>query len=249
MKPLIACLALLMAFIAHAGPSAPSENKQVTAARLNAQLAIAYITQNDVVAAQEKIDKALSQNPHDGTVQTAAAHVYERLQQIEKADHHYAEALKMEPRNADFQNGYAVFLCRHGHYAEGQKMFEVAAKNPSYASPEIAYSNSGVCARSANDFPRAEEMFQAALRERADYPDALLQLADLTFTRGAMLDSRALLDRYFKSSEPTAEALLIGVRVERALGDKVAAARYAGQLRRDFPNSEQAQALRAGATP
>ena len=239
--------ALLPLASAGASTNAPGESQMVTAARLNAQLAVAYLKQGDVGVAREKIDKALAQNPKDATVQMSAGLVYERLQEAAKADRHYAAALKLEPGNPDVQNIYAVFLCRNGHPVEGQKAFEQAAKNPSYSQPEVAYSNAGVCARGAGDLARAETLFRKALSLRPDFPDALLQLADLTYAKGGGLGARALLERYFRNSPATADALLLAVHVERVLGDAEAATRYQTQLQRDFPDSEQARELRSRA--
>lgn len=243
---LILVTALLVVGAAAAGPSAPSQDPKVTAARLNAQLAIAYLKQNDIATAQEKIDKALTQNPHDPAVQVSAGLVYERLQMLDKADHFFATALRLDARNPDMINTYAVFQCRRGHYAEGQKLFEQAARSPAYTTPEVAYANAGVCARSAKNLPQAEELFRKALAARSDYPDALLQLADISFERGAALAARGLLDRYFNVAQSTAEALFLAVKVERSLGDAQAADRYRSQLQKEFPASEQARQLRSG---
>ncbi len=243
---LIALGALLFTAGAVAAPAASSEDPMVTAARINAQLAVAYLKQNDIATAQDKIDKALSQNARDASVQLSAGLVYERLQQADKADHHFAEALRLEPRNADLINSYAVFQCRHGHYAQGQKLFEQAAKNPSYGTPEVAYANAGVCARGAKNLVQADELFRKALAARSDYPDALLQLADISLERGAGLAARGFLDRYFNVATATAEALFLAVRIERSLGDGQAADRYRSQLQKEFPDSAQARQLRSG---
>ena len=231
---------------AHAGPGAPGADPMVTAAKLNAQLAVAYLKQNDVVAAREKIEKALLENPRDTGVQISAGLVYERLQEADKADKHYAAALRLEPHNPDVQNNYAVFKCRSGQAAQGQKLFEQAAKNPAYATPEVAYANAGVCARGAGDLVRAEAFFRKALQLRPDFPDSLLQLADLSYKRGGGLGARALLERYFRVAPPTADALLLGVHVERELGDLEAATRYQSELQKNFPDSDQARELRSG---
>jgi type IV pilus assembly protein PilF len=222
------------------------ENSKVTAARFNAQLAVAYLEQNDVAAAREKIDKALAQNPKDAGVQTTAGLVYERLQEVDEADRHYATAVRLEPRNPGLQNNYAVFQCRRGRFEQGQKLFEQAARNPAYATPEVAFSNAGVCARSAGNLAAAEALFRKALAVRPEYPDALLQMADLTFTRGAGAAARAYLQRYFTASPSAPDALLLAVKVERALGDAEASNRYAAQLQKQFPGSEQALQLRGG---
>jgi type IV pilus assembly protein PilF len=245
MRALLLALTLVAA-ASLAAPQPSNEDAHVTAARLNGQLAIAYLRQGEIGTAKEKIDKALGQNPKDASVQLAAGLVYEALHDLDTADRHFSDALRLEPKNPEMMNNYAVFLCRRGHYAQGQKLFEQAARNPIYATPEVAFANAGVCARSAKDLPRAEELFRRALSARQDYPDALLQLADLTFERGNGLGARALLERYFGAAPPSPESLYLALRVERSLGDQQAAERYAAQLQKDYPDSTQARALRGG---
>ncbi len=243
-------LAVFLALAAAAGLAnqrAPDEAQMVKAARLNAQLAVAYLKQNDVAAARGKIEKALQQNPHDSGVQSSAGLVFERLQEVDKADEHYSLALRYAPNDPDMQNNYAVFQCRRGKWDKGLKMFELAAKNPAYANPEVAYSNAGVCARDAKNLPRAEELFRKALSIRDDYPDALLQMADLSLARGSALAARAFLERYFVAARQTPESLLLGVRIEHKMGDRNAEDRYADKLEHDFADSEQAHQLRDGA--
>jgi type IV pilus assembly protein PilF len=242
----IPALLLMLAAAATAQQREPPPDPKFTAARANAELAIAYLKQNDVVTAREKIEKALIQNPRDASVQTSAGLVYERLQQSDEADRHYSAALRLEPHNADMQNAYAVFECRRGRYAEAQKLFEEAARNPAYKTPEVAFANAGVCARGSGNLTRAEELFRKALALRGDFPDALLNLADLAFTRGASLQARAFIEHYFAVGPNSPESLLLAVHIERALGDRAAGDRYAALLERLYPESEQARQLRNG---
>lgn len=220
-----------------------SNDPKAQAARYNAQLGIAYLKENRLEIARDKIERALQQNSRDAAVQTAAGLLYERLNEEKRADKAYSTALRLDPKNPEMQNNYAVFQCRRGQHAKGTKLFELAAKNPLYRTPAVAYANAGVCARGANDLPTAEEYFRKALSIQPAYPDALLQLADLTFTRGNGLQARAFLQRYFASAPATPDALALGVRVERALGDVAAANDYASRLKRDFPMSEQARQI------
>jgi type IV pilus assembly protein PilF len=244
---LTALALLLVAPPLLANTLARDEDAMVKAARINAQLAVAYLKQNDVVAAREKIEKALTQNAHDSGVQSSAGLVYERLQEPDKAEAHYAAAMRYSPNDPDMQNNYAVFECRRGKWDKGLKMFEQAAKNPAYANPEVAYSNAGVCARDAKNLPRAEELFRKALSIRSDYPDALLQLTDLSLERGNALAARAFLERYFAGARATPESLLLGVRIEHKLGDRHAEDRYADRLEHEFADSDQARRLHEGA--
>lgn len=241
-------VALAGALLAWAAPAAAwerakQEDSKHTAARYNAQLGIAYLTDNKIEAAREKIERALAQNPRDSSVQTAAGLLYERLNDEKRADRAYSAAVKLAPKSPDMQNNYAVFQCRRGQHAKGQKLFEQVAKNPLYRTPAVAYANAGVCARGARDLVQAEKYFRQALKIEPTYPDALLQLADITFERGEGLQARAFLQRYFMTAPATPDSLALGMRVERALGDVTAANDYETRLKREFPRSEQARSL------
>lgn len=238
----VACLGAAAIAPAYAQSRTGPENAG-NAARYNAQLAIEYLKQNNLAAAQEKVDKALQQNDRDASVQTAAAFVYEQLREAKRADGHYARALRIEPKNPEMQNNYAVYLCRNGDHAKGAKLFAQAATNPLYRTPEVAYTNAGVCARSAKDLTLAEQNFRKALQVKPSMPDALLQMAALSFERGNGLQARAFLQRYFQAAPTTADSLLLAVRVERSLGDTATANDYASQLRKKFPGSDQARQL------
>jgi type IV pilus assembly protein PilF len=226
------------------GANAQTPDKMAQAAQFNAQLAVAYLKTNDVVAARTKIEKALKQNPGDPQVQSAAGLVYERLQEAAEADKHYSAALRLDPKNPDMQNNYAVFECRNGRWEKGQLLFEQAARNPAYVTPEVAYTNAGVCARGQKNLQRAEEWFRRALAIREAYPDALLQMADLSLARGNGLAARGFLQRYFATTSATPESLLLGTQIEGSLGDHASEERYRSQLQHDFPDSEQARSLR-----
>jgi Tfp pilus assembly protein PilF len=56
-------------------------------------------------------------------------------------------------------------------------------------------------------------------------------------------DARAVLTQYTDRNDATPDLLLLGVRIARAMGDRVAADHYARSLRMDYPGSEQARAL------
>jgi type IV pilus assembly protein PilF len=100
--------------------------------------------------------------------------------------------------------------------------------------------NAGVCARKAGDSATAESQFRAALQRQPLYAPSLLELADLAFSQGRPKDAEAMLIRHMQVMQASsADALLLGVRIARALGDKMAETSYIQQLRRRFPDSPQ----------
>jgi type IV pilus assembly protein PilF len=215
------------------------------AAEANAQLALTYLKQGELAAARDKIEKALKQDPNTAATQMAAGFVYDRLGETRKAGDHFERAVKLDRDNADVLNNAAVYLCRSGDRQKGEEYFLRAAKSPLYRTPEVAYSNAGRCARADGRPTDAEKYFRESLAIRPNQPDVLLEMAELMHQAGNNLSARAFLQRYAASAPATAESLLLGFRIEAAMGDPAAAAEYAARLRAEFPTSPQAGRLDA----
>ena len=217
------------------------------AALVNTQLAVEYMKIGKLEVAREKIDRALRQDPDDPNVQATAGVLYEKLGDEAKAEHFYASASRSGRGDPNIQNSYAGFLCRKGRTAAGEKLFLEVARNPLYQTPEIAYTNAGVCVRGTPAGAiTAEGYFRQALNIRPNAPEAMLQLGDLMLERNDPQQSRDLVEHYLSVNRPTPEVYWLGVRAERKLGNLTAAAGYARRLEAEFPSSEQAQMLRSG---
>jgi len=112
--------------------------------------------------------------------------------------------------------------------------------------PWRSYSAAGECSLRNNNAKEAEAFFQRALKLDPDEPSALLKLADIRYRQGSVEEARKLLARHNKLVSPSAEALWLGLRIERRLGERVAEQSYANQLRRRFPASPEYQSLQRG---
>jgi len=74
---------------------------------------------------------------------------------------------------------------------------------------------------------------------------AAYQLASIQFKRNDLAGAKKTLQNVMLS-QPTAEMLWLAIQIERAIGTKDAEASYSLQLRRQFPDSEQARLLKSG---
>ncbi|HYB66351.1 MAG TPA: type IV pilus biogenesis/stability protein PilW [Steroidobacteraceae bacterium] len=216
---------------------------QREAAADNVQLGINYMNQGDLNLAKTKLDRALEEDPNNANVHSARAMLFERMNQLAKADEEFRAALRLAPHDPDVINNYAVYLCQNGRTEEGVKRFLEAAHNPLYRTPQAAYTNAGVCLRAAKRDDEARVNFDAAMQLRPNYGEAAFQLATLDFDHGQLGAARARIDGYIGTYQATPDLLLLGVRVARAQGDAVAAQRYARRLQLDYPGSDQARAL------
>ena len=215
-------------------------------AATNVQLAIEYMKLNKLADSQEFIERALKEDPGNANVQLTAGLVYERLNDMPKAEKAYATAGRLGKNDPNIQNDYAGFLCRTGKSAAGEKLFVDVARNPLYQTPEVALVNAGVCVRSTGDMLDAQRYFNRALAIRPNMPEALLQLGNVAIDQGDGAGALDYVQRYLAVNPATPEVLWLGFRAQRKLGDATAAAVFARRVQSEFPNSEQAQMMRSG---
>jgi type IV pilus assembly protein PilF len=215
------------------------------AAVFNTELGIAYLQRGQLALAKRKLDDAEREDPGNADVQIARALLFERLLEPKRADRAFRRALAISPRNPDYQNDYAVYLCGNGRYAAGVRYFLAAARNPLYLTPADAFNNAGVCLRAERHDAQAIKMFRSALAINPGFAHALWELADLNFKQGRLQQAHAELVQFLSAHRATANLLLLAVRVMHAQGDALDAVLYARRLQLDFPDSPQAHALAA----
>jgi type IV pilus assembly protein PilF len=246
MKSIRAAIMVLAMLAYAAGAVADNRTKEnlAAAAEANTSLGLAYLRQGKLQDAKDKIEKALDQNPRSAGTQQAAGFLYDRLGDDKRAKSHYEQAVKLAgDSNPEARNNYAAFLCRKGDKKLGEKYFVEAANNPLYRTPEAAFANAGRCARADGRPKDAEPYLRKALSIKPDFPDALVQMAELTLESGNAFQARAFLQRYMSAAPATSESLWVGYRIEKQMGDAQAARDYADRLKRDFPTSEQTTML------
>ncbi len=236
-------LGLLIAMPVQAQQRAPDIDPMLDAARINVRLGLEYLKQGQMAIARDKVEKALQQYPRDVGVQLGAGILYEQMRDPRGAEKHYRQAIRLDPKNPEAQNALGAFLCRNGEPKDGEAIFLKAAENPLYRTPEVAYTNAGVCARRAGRLERSEEYFRLALAQRGQYREALLQMAGVSLERGNGLQARAFLERYLASGAAAPDVLMLGVQIERTMGDAAAAADYGAQIKSQFPDSPEARVV------
>jgi len=235
------------------GPPPSSLKKSETseadkAGQLNKQLGTVYLRQGNLALAKEKLERAEKYNPRDPELHTVLAVLYERLNIPAEVDKHYRTAMRLAPKDPQVLNNYAVYLCQNGRNEDGVKLFLESARNPLYRTPELAYTNAGVCLRKAKKYDEAAGSFLRALQIRPNLGEAAYQYADLAMEQGDLQKAREQVDKYLASFDATADLLLVGVRLTRAQGDRVAEEKYTRRLRVEFPGSQQLRSLGEPAT-
>jgi len=214
------------------------------AARINTQLGVDYLRKGEMNLSEEKLKRAISEDPKLALAHSALGILYSRRGRDDDAEQEFKEAVSLEPGNADSLNNYGSFLCAKGKTEDAEEMFLKAAKNKNNALPADAWANAGVCLRNtpkARD--RAPGYLREALKLNPKHPDALAEMAQVCYDKKDYLRARAFLQRYEVVARQTPQTLLLASQNERALGDMAAARDYERRLRKEFPESAEADGL------
>jgi type IV pilus assembly protein PilF len=220
------------------------EQRQASRSDIYVRLAIAYMQEGQLGMALKKIKRGIELDPNNGEAHNVLAIIYQRLGESELAEKHFGRATRLQPRNPYTRNAYGSFLCQQKQYDAADEQFQTALKNPLYKTPEVALTNAGICAKKSGNTGKAEDYLRTALRYRRDYPQALLQMAQLSYDIGEPLSSRGYLQRFHKVAKHTPASLWLAIETERVLGDKNAVASYKMLLRGNYPDSDEMKLLR-----
>jgi len=220
-----------------------SEPDLIQASTLNVQLALGYIKQDQLGVAREKLDKAIEQNPDNVDAYTTMAYLKRIVQEFDVAEEYYLEALDIKDNDPNIHNNYGSLLCQMGRYDDALDELAKAYKDPFYETPSLAYANAGVCLLKKGDYKESEKLLRKVLRDQPKNAGALLSMAEIGVKTEKYLMARAYIQRYHAVAKPSAESLWLQVQSEKALGAQEHYLKYARQLLKEFPDSDEAGML------
>ena len=213
------------------------------AADYNADLGIRYLQKGRLKLANEKLLKALEQNPQSAKSNHYYALLQQRLKQNTKAGLYFAKAVQYAPKDSEIHNNYGQFLCENNRPKQGLKQFSIALNDPLYSTPEYAYTNAGICLRKLNNTTKAEEYFRTALKKSPSFPSALLQMAILYKDKRNYPKAQAFMMRYEGVGRSSPEALQACIDINSKVGLSAKAASCRTALLRLFPSSKEAEQI------
>jgi len=242
-------LLLIIAFFIGGCASQQSEDRydqtdKQKAVESNTSLGLEYMNRGQYEVALGKLKKAIREDPDYAPAQTVLAVLYERIGEQDLAGKHYKLAYEAAPKDGDVNNNYGVYLCKNGSPNKAIQHLLAALDDPFYSSPAIALSNAGSCALGQGDLAQADVYLRRALKIEPDLPDALLNMARLSYQQGNYLTARAFMQRYEVAATHVAETLLLAYRIEIASNNRKAANKYKLILESNFPESDQTAEVR-----
>lgn len=244
----VAVISLWLVACTNAGSTRPTKYAapDAKAAEINVRLGLNYLQRGDYEIALEKLEKALQQNPNLPSAHNTIALLYQHLDETDKAEMHFKQAVQRDSTYSAALNNYGAFLCGQKRYEEAEHYFLEAIKNPLYDSKAQALENAGMCANRIPDQTLAEKYFLKALQMNPHLSKSLLQMAQLRFLNIDYEDAHLYLKRYQAVASWTPSSLFTAIQIENKLNDQDAVASYALLLRARFPDSDEAQQVKKG---
>jgi type IV pilus assembly protein PilF len=217
-----------------------------TRAKLHTELGSMYFQNGNLIVALEELTIAISINPNYAQAFSTRGLVLYYIKEFASAESDFQRALSLDARDPQINNNYGWFLCQTGKEKESIAYFQRAIANPLYQTPETAYLNAGACYLKIGELALAEDYIRKNLRLSRDNPQALLQLAKLNYQRGNYEAAREHLKNVARQTDPDAETLILSIRVEHRLGDRLTERSLIAQLRRKYPDSPEYQEFLKG---
>lgn len=223
--------------------SAVRAEKNSEAAALNTDLGAKYLSNGDYQLAEDKLLRALKQNPNHAPTHWTYALLQERLGRYELAEQYFRSALVLDANDSKGKNNFGTFLCKQKRYQEADEYFKQALSDPLYASKVSANLNAGVCAMEIPEYSLAENYFQSVLDLEPGNRVALYQMAKAHFSVDALIEARGYIKGFERVSQHTSKSLWLAYRIEKGLGNTPEANTYARRLEQTFPTSKEADQL------
>jgi type IV pilus assembly protein PilF len=228
------------------GPILGDPKDARTRAKAHTDLAAAYYELGNMGVALEEARIALAADPSYPPAYNVQGLVSMELKDTAAADASFQRGLKLAPQDPDLNHNYGWFLCQTGREQQSVQWFLNAIKNPLYPTPSKSYAAAGRCLQKRNPAESAQ-FLERALKIDPNTVQAMMPYAEYLYRRGQLKPAKELVARYNKLlPDPTPESLWLGLRIERKLGDRLAEASLATQLRRRYSNSSEYQSLLRG---
>lgn len=216
-------------------------------ASIRTRLATEYYKVGQYAVAVSEAKKAIESDAKYILAYNVMALSYWALKDKAMAGKIFKDALSIVPNDPDVNHNYATFLCANGEVKQAQVHFNTALSDSLYPTPDQTMLAAANCAISNNDLALATEWYQKILAVRPNHLQAKYQLSNLMLKSGDLPEAKRLFIEMYKSSKASQPELLwLGVKIEHAIGNKVAEQRYATELLAQFPDSVEATKLQIG---
>ena len=215
-------------------------------ARIRMELAVGYFEQGKTNIALDELKQVIAIDPSYADAYNLRGLIYMQLNDARLAEESFRRAVALNPRDANTLHNLGWLQCQQRRFDEADQTFQQALGNPLYPERAKTLMAQGLCQARAGKSEVAERTLAKAYELDAGNPIVGYNLANLLFVRGDMSRAQFYIRRLNNSELANAESLWLGIKVERKLGDRLAMAQLADQLKKRFPRSREMASFEKG---
>ncbi|WP_228530039.1 type IV pilus biogenesis/stability protein PilW [Diaphorobacter caeni] len=216
-------------------------------ARIRLELAANYLQGGQPAVALDEVRQAISLDSSFVDAYHLRGLIYMQMNDLNQAEDSLNRAQSMRPNDPDIMHNLGWLLCEKQQFAKAEALFDQALAVPTYQGGNKTQMSKGICLVRAGKPDQAEPILMRAYELDAGNPIIGYEVAKLKFDKGDLKRAQFYVRRVNNGNYATAESLWLGIKIERGLGDPVAARQLADQLRKRFPDSKQMLAYERGA--
>ncbi|MDP2366933.1 type IV pilus biogenesis/stability protein PilW [Rhodoferax sp.] len=211
-------------------------------ARIRLELAVGYFEQGQIKIALDELKLSLAADPNYGEAFNLRGLIYMRLNDNALAHESFQRAIALNAGDSNALHNYGWLQCQEGQYTQAVQLFSRALANPFYGERAKTFMAQGLCQIRAKQLDEGERSLTRSYELDAGNPITGYNLAKLLFQRGEFVRAQFYVRRLNNSELANAESLWLGVKIERRVGNQDAMLQLAGQLKKRFSESKEAQA-------
>jgi len=254
LRPFALLLTVWLLAACAAGPSATrdvrTDSDQTDADRrasVRLELAQGYFARGQFNTALDELKLALAVKPDMKEATNLRGLVYASMGENQLAEESFRRAISLFPNDSDALHNYGWFQCQQQRWAAADSQFDLALAQPGYRAPQRTLLAKGVCEARSGRMKEAERTLSHAFELDAGSPAIAINLAEVLYRNNELERARFYVKRVnIQPEQVNAQSLWLALRVERKLGHTGAMDELAGQLRRQYAQSPETQALNAG---
>jgi len=124
---------------------------------------VSYLDNGDLNKAFVEFQEALKVNPRDKETLNFLGYISARYGKFEEAVSYYKKAIAIDPNYTDAINNLGTVYASLQKWDKAIEQFDNALKDPTYRTPDRAYSNLGFVYYEKGDYAKAEKALTASL--------------------------------------------------------------------------------------
>jgi type IV pilus assembly protein PilF len=248
---LLACSALPVALMGCAGgamsastptelPTAQDDTPERKRARVRLQLAASYFQDGKNAVALDEVKQVMQTDPSFSDAYNLAGLIYQALGQPDLAEQHFQRAIELDPRDGSPLHNLGWLQCQQKQYAQADQSFTQALAVPGYADRAKTLMAQGICQNWAGNAAQAVGTLKHSYDLDPGNPVTAYNLALLLFNQGQYDDARPYIRHLNGSDMANAQSLWLGIKIERALGNRPVMQQLGAQLQQRFGDSHEA---------